>query len=177
MLDLLSDSQNLELTGAPPPAAGPCPKFPKIDQFFDLKKMWKKLRKLPQREASGHPKISKNLKHRKKFQLVYPFGWSWEKALPPELPRRPKGRKQGTRSLIRSRRRGQKHSLHFPTKHDNVFENDSQFIQFGPHIATLGATMRPNVSLGAFQRESETSSFCCYPLGSETNSKSHSKID
>ena len=70
-----------------------------------------------------------------------------------------------------------KHSLHFSTKLEKVLENASACMHCGTHIATLGAKMRPNVSLGAFQKESEISSFCRYPLGSETNSKKHSKMD
>ena len=38
VLNLLSESQNLKLRGAPPPAAGPCPKCSKIDEFSDLSK-------------------------------------------------------------------------------------------------------------------------------------------
>ena len=139
--------------------------------FLTSKNMRKKLRKLPQREASGHPQISKNLKNRKKFQLMYPFGWSWEKALPPELPRRPKGRKQGTRSLIRSRRRGPNTVCIFPPKLENVLENASACIHFGPHVATLGAKIRPHVSLGAFQKESEISSFFVTRLGAKLAQK------
>jgi len=102
---------------------------------------------------------------------MYPLAWSWKKALPPELARRPKGRKQGTRSLIRSRRRGQKHSLHFSTKLENVIENASACIHFGPHIATLGAKMRPNVFLRAFQKESEISSFFATRLKAKLTQK------
>jgi hypothetical protein len=103
--------------------------------------------------------------------LMYPFGWSWEKALPPELPRRPKGRKQGTRSLIRSRRRGPNTVCIFPPKLENVLENASACIHFGPHVATLGAKIRPHVSLGAFQKESEISSFFVTRLGAKLAQK------
>ena len=37
---------------------------------------------------------------------MYPLGWSRKKTLPPKAPRKPKGRKQGARTLIRSHRRG-----------------------------------------------------------------------
>ena len=107
---------------------------------------------------------------------MYPFGWSWEKALPPELPRRPKGRKQGTRSLIRSRRRGPNTVCIFPPKLENVLENASACIHFGPHVATLGAKIRPHVSLGAFQKESEISSFFVTRLGAKLAQKDPLKV-
>ena len=64
-----------------------------------------------------------------------------------------------------------KHSLHFSTKLENVLENASACIHFGPHIATLGAKMRPKVFLGAFQKESEISSFFATRLGAKLAQK------
>ena len=69
---------------------------------------------MPKGKPRGTPKYQTIKTNRKKFQLMYPFGWSWEKALPPEHPRRPEGRKQWTRSLIRSRRRGPNTVCIFP---------------------------------------------------------------
>ena len=42
---------------------------------------------------------------------------------------------------------------------------------FGPHVATLGAHMRPKISLGAFQWESEISSFVVTRLGAKMTQK------
>ena len=64
-----------------------------------------------------------------------------------------------------------KHSLHFPPKLEDVIENVSAWIHFGPHIATLGAKMRPKVFLGAFQKESEISSFFATRLGAKLAQK------
>ena len=114
MLNLLSESQNLKLTGAPPPAAGPCPKFPQIDQFVDLKKYVEKTEKIAPEGSLGAPPNLKKSENRQKFQLMSPLGWSCEKALPPEAPRKPKGRKQGAISLIRSRRRNPNTVCIFP---------------------------------------------------------------
>ena len=64
-----------------------------------------------------------------------------------------------------------KHSLHFPPKLENVLQNASVCIHFGPHVPTLGAKIRPHVSLGAFQKESEISSFFATHLGAKLTQK------
>ena len=68
-----------------------------------------------------------------------------------------------------------KRSLHFSTKLGNVLENASACIHFGPHMATLGAKIRPHVSLGAFQKESEISSFFVTRLGAKLAQKDRLK--
>ena len=105
--------------------------------------------------------------------MMYPLRWSWEKALPPELPRRPKGRKQGTRSLIRSRRTPvrSKHSLHFSTKTLKCHRKRLRVYPFWTPYGHLGAKIRPNISLGAFQKESEISSFFVTRLGAKLAQK------
>ena len=55
VLNLLSESQNLKLTGAPPPAAGPCPKCSKIDDFSDLNKYDETTQKIAPKGSLGAP--------------------------------------------------------------------------------------------------------------------------
>ena len=62
------------------------------------------------------------------------------------------------------------HDQHFE-KHENVFENDSECIHFGPHMATLGAKMLPNVSLRVFQKEYVISDFFATRLGAKLTQK------
>jgi len=55
--------QNLKLRGAPPPAAGPCPKCSKIDEFSDLKKYEEKTQKIaPKGSLEAPPNLQKSEK-------------------------------------------------------------------------------------------------------------------
>ena len=107
---------------------------------------------------------------------MYPFGWSWEKALPPELPRRPKGRKQGTRSLIRSRRRGPNTVCIFH-KTWKCLRKRLRVYPFWPPYCHFGRQNASRCLFGSIPEGVWNFKFFCYPLGNETDSKRLSKID
>ena len=86
----------------------------------------------------------------------------------PQEAQRTKTRGDNSNTIAPAR---SKHSLHFSTKLENVLENASMCIYVGSHMPTLGAKMRPNVSLGAFQKESEISSFFVTLLGAKLPQK------
>ena len=133
--------------------------------------MRKKLRKLPKREASGHPQISKNLKKSSKVPVDVSFWMVLGQRLATmghQDAHRTKTRGGNSNPIAPAR---SKHSLHFCTKLENVPENPSACIHFGPHIATLGAKIHPKVSLGAFQKESEISNLFVTRLGAKLPQK------
>ena len=115
VLNLVSDYQNLKLARAPPPAAGPCPKFPKIDHFLTSKSKWEKLGKL----SKGEPRAPPNLKQIEKSAKV-PVDVSFWMVLGKSLAARASQEAQRTKTGDEKSNpitpAQSKHSLHFSTK-------------------------------------------------------------
>ena len=180
MLNLLSEFQNLKLQAAPASAADPCPNFaqssPNSITFLTSEKQRTKTQKMVSKASLGAPQNLKKSERIQKVPVDVSFGMVLGKSLAtrgPQEAQRTKTRGGNSNPIGPAR---SKHSLHFSTKLENVFESASACIHFGPHIATLGAKMRSNVSSGAFHKESEISSFFASRLGAKMTQKGRLKL-
>ena len=116
VLNPLSESQKLKLRGAPPPAAGPCPKCSKIDEFSDLNKYEETTHKLVPKGSLGAPKHHKKSEKSSKVPVDVSFWMVLGKSLAARASQEAQRTKTGDEKANPITPARSKHSLHFSSK-------------------------------------------------------------